>query len=395
MALIVGTIIGATAGTQDIESGVFRDLAATGRSRLALFASRVAGAWAVVLPILAVTAGLAAAGCVALAGSLAAPGAAAIAAGTAAVLVAGALSAAVAVGVSALVGSRGPVIGIMLAFYLAVQNLLLAMGFLGGARQIVPDAAIHRIGDLEPTAGVHVGLGAAILVVVGWSAITLGARRMAHQDPRDLSPTRVGAGDTLSACPRPFASWLGQPSPRMVDVALTVAVGVPVVGTTVASGAEQDRVLLGLLFGLAATLPLLVRRRWPFAVLAVTLAAAIADAGRRPVRVPDHGRALHDRLDPLVGGDDRRRRRARRRRRRSTSSPAGPSSPTTTCSPSASRAPSPPASGSSCAAGARASRRSRSAPSAWTASASCSPSARSPRSACGSPRSSTTSSRTT
>ena len=55
MALIVGTIIGATAGTQDIESGVFRDLAATGRSRMALFASRVAGAWAVVLPILAVT----------------------------------------------------------------------------------------------------------------------------------------------------------------------------------------------------------------------------------------------------------------------------------------------------------------------------------------------------
>jgi signal transduction histidine kinase len=62
----------------------------------------------------------------------------------------------------------------------------------------------------------------------------------------------------------------------MVDVALTAAVGVPVVGSTVASGAEQDRVLLGLLFGLAAVLPLLVRRRWPFAVLAVTLAAAIA-----------------------------------------------------------------------------------------------------------------------
>ena len=71
-------------------------------------------------------------------------------------------------------------------------------------------------------------------------------------------------------------AWLGQPSPRTVDVALTVAVGVPVVSTTVASGAEQDRVLLGLLFGLAATVPLLVRRRWPFAVLAVTLAAAIA-----------------------------------------------------------------------------------------------------------------------
>ena len=61
----------------------------------------------------------------------------------------------------------------------------------------------------------------------------------------------------------------------MADVALTVAVGVPVIGTTLASGLEQDRVMAGVLFGLAATLPLLVRRRWPFAVLAVTLAVAI------------------------------------------------------------------------------------------------------------------------
>jgi ABC-type transport system involved in multi-copper enzyme maturation permease subunit len=164
MALIVGTIIGATSGSQDLESGVFRDLAATGRSRMSLFASRVAGAWAVVLPILAVTAGLAAAGCVALAGSLAAPDAGSIVAGTAAVLV----------GVSALVGSRGPVIGIMLAFYLAVQNLVLAMGFLGGARQLVPDVAIRRIGELEPLSDVQVGLVAAIVVAIAWPAVTLG-----------------------------------------------------------------------------------------------------------------------------------------------------------------------------------------------------------------------------
>ena len=70
-------------------------------------------------------------------------------------------------------------------------------------------------------------------------------------------------------------AWLGDPSPRAVDVAIAVAVGVPVVGTTLASGIEQDRVLAGLGFGLAASLPLLVRRRWPFAVLAVTLAIAI------------------------------------------------------------------------------------------------------------------------
>src|SRR6185436_11130201 len=98
---------------------------------------------------------------------------------------------------------------------------------------------------------------------------------MARQDLRDpllAAPGRGYAHRVSSA----LRAWLGQPSPRTVDVALTVAVGVPVLATTVASGAAQDRVLLGVVFGLAATLPLLVRRRWPFAVLAVTLGVAIA-----------------------------------------------------------------------------------------------------------------------
>src|SRR5206468_579954 len=55
MACVVGVVVGGTAGTQDIESGVFRDLAATGRPRLALFGARVTGAWTIVLPILAAT----------------------------------------------------------------------------------------------------------------------------------------------------------------------------------------------------------------------------------------------------------------------------------------------------------------------------------------------------
>jgi hypothetical protein len=173
MGLVVGAIIGATAGTQDIESGVFRDLAATGRSRLALFGARVAAALVVVLPVLALTAGLTAAGAVALAGSLDAPGAGALAAGTAAVLVSAALSTAMAVGLSALVGSRGPVIGILLAFYLAVQPLLQAMGFLGDLRHGIPAVAVNRIGDLPAGPEGHVALVTAIVVVVAWSAVAL------------------------------------------------------------------------------------------------------------------------------------------------------------------------------------------------------------------------------
>jgi signal transduction histidine kinase len=71
-------------------------------------------------------------------------------------------------------------------------------------------------------------------------------------------------------------AWLGRPSPRVVDAGLAAFVGLAVVGSAVASGAEQDRTLLGLLFGVAAVLPLLFRRRWPFAALAAILAVAVS-----------------------------------------------------------------------------------------------------------------------
>ena len=49
---MLGVIIGATAGGADIETGVYRDLVATGRSRTALFFSRVPAAWILTLGML-------------------------------------------------------------------------------------------------------------------------------------------------------------------------------------------------------------------------------------------------------------------------------------------------------------------------------------------------------
>jgi ABC-type transport system involved in multi-copper enzyme maturation permease subunit len=174
MALIVGAIVGGTAGTQDLESGVFRDLAATGRSRTALFASRVAGAWLVVLPIVGLTAAATGAASVALAGSLTAPDAGGLIAGTVGVVAAGALSTAMAVGLSVLIASRGPVIGLLLGFYLAISPVLIGMDFLAGARQAIPEVAVTRIGDLPPASDVHVGLATAVVVVIAWAAAALG-----------------------------------------------------------------------------------------------------------------------------------------------------------------------------------------------------------------------------
>jgi hypothetical protein len=175
LALVAGVIVGGTAGTQDVESGVFRDLAATGRSRIALFLSRVAGGLAVVLPILGVTAIATAVASIALNDGAAAPDRSTVIAGTALVLAAGALSTAVAVGVSAVVGSRGPVIGILLAFFVGISPLLQAIGFLGDTRQLLPEVAINRIGSLSTPPGMHVGLGTAVAVVLGWIAASLAA----------------------------------------------------------------------------------------------------------------------------------------------------------------------------------------------------------------------------
>lgn len=168
MMLVVGAIIGSTAGAQDLESGVFRDLAATGRSRLALFGARVPAAWAIVLPIAALVAAAAAIVSLALADGLVTPDAAAIFAGTLGVLTAGALSAAVSVGLAALTASKAPVIATMLAFTLALAPILSAIGFLGDARQAIPTNALARIGDAPSQ--VQMSLITAIVVVVAWAA---------------------------------------------------------------------------------------------------------------------------------------------------------------------------------------------------------------------------------
>jgi ABC-type transport system involved in multi-copper enzyme maturation permease subunit len=174
MMLVVGAIIGATAGAQDLESGLFRDLAATGRSRLALFGARVPGAWTIVLPIAGLAAAGAAIAALTLAGGVPAPDAATIVAATAGVLTAGALSAAVAVGLAALTGSRASVITVMLAFNLALAPLLSNIAWLGDGRQAIPTNALSRIGE-GPDLGVHMGLVTAIVVILAWAAAAFAA----------------------------------------------------------------------------------------------------------------------------------------------------------------------------------------------------------------------------
>jgi hypothetical protein len=168
---VAGAIVGATAGAADIEAGVFRDLVATGRSRLALFFVRVPGAWAIVLPMLALAVALAA---------VIDPGGEIVPA-AAQVLIAGALTSAVCVGLAALTGSRGTVIGLALAFQLGVSPILAQVEAIGDFRYGIPSVAIARIGGVEE---LELALATAIAIVLAWAAAALaaGAWRSATQE---------------------------------------------------------------------------------------------------------------------------------------------------------------------------------------------------------------------
>lgn len=168
---VAGVIVGATAGGSDIEAGVFRDLAATGRSRTALFAARVPGAWAIVLP--AVLAAVASTAILALALNGDEPvSAGGIVEGGASALVAAMLLSAASVGLAALAGSRGMVIGTVLAFQLGLSPILAQLSAIGDARYAIPSVATARIGGELVD---EVALAVAILVVLAWAAVTLGA----------------------------------------------------------------------------------------------------------------------------------------------------------------------------------------------------------------------------
>jgi hypothetical protein len=174
IAVVVAAMIGVTAGAGDAELGVLRDLVATGRSRVTLFASRAAAAVAVTLAVLGVALAVVTICAIALAGSTHAPSLSEIVQRDAAVLGFAASSALVCTGVATFARSRGPVMASVIAFGVLISQLLLHIGFLGGLRDLLPLAAFERMAG-DALAGLHIPLAVAIAVVVGWALAALAA----------------------------------------------------------------------------------------------------------------------------------------------------------------------------------------------------------------------------
>jgi signal transduction histidine kinase len=81
-------------------------------------------------------------------------------------------------------------------------------------------------------------------------------------------------------------AWLRTPPSLAVDVLVTLLVAALTGAAAYHSGAGQGRSLAGAAFGLALALPLLVRRRWPFAVVAAVVATALLSTVSVPYQLP-------------------------------------------------------------------------------------------------------------
>jgi hypothetical protein len=176
LGTVAAILIGATAGSQDVANGVFRDLVVTGRKRATLFLVRVPGAALILLPLLAVTFLLALAWSFAFAGDLRTPSASLIGREAVYVLAFTLVNLVIAIGFAAFASSR-VVIGVLIAWNTAIAHILIGFGTLGGLRKFLDVAAAEHF--LPGSSGQEVAMSdvTAVVVLGAWAAaFTLAGR---------------------------------------------------------------------------------------------------------------------------------------------------------------------------------------------------------------------------
>ncbi len=192
---LAAIMIGTDAGAGDLSAGVFRDLVVTGRSRLALFASRVPAALAVCWIIVTLAYALIILGTYALASGASTPDGALIVNGFLFTLFSTGVLCIVAVGFSSLVGSRAAALTVLIGWQLVASRILENISSLGSSRKLILSQAIAHFSPiaLNDTGGGRHGPGGAtvtmstataVIVVLGWLVLflALGAWRTRSMD---------------------------------------------------------------------------------------------------------------------------------------------------------------------------------------------------------------------
>jgi hypothetical protein len=189
-------LIGTTAGTLDLTSGVFRDLVATGRSRTTLFAVRIPAAVAVALAFNLAGFAVTVAGALACGGDN--PGLGLFIRYAGWVALSTAVLTVLSVGVASLTGSRSLTLTAIIGWQTAATTLLFGAEFLGPLRQGLLSVALSHLRpgpavgtrDLPGSSNALPGLvlpmstSVALLVLLAWMVIPplAGARRIQTQD---------------------------------------------------------------------------------------------------------------------------------------------------------------------------------------------------------------------
>jgi ABC-type transport system involved in multi-copper enzyme maturation permease subunit len=186
---LAAILIGVEAGTGDASAGVFRDLVVTGRSRVALFASRVPAALALCWVVVLVAFVLLLAGSFIFASNLPTPGGALILNGLGFALLGTGVLCVIAVGLASLTTSKPAAIITMIAWQVVASPLIASISSLGGSRKAILSQAIAHFSPVHVGEGGHgatvtMGEGTAVLVVAVWVAVflALGAWRTRTMD---------------------------------------------------------------------------------------------------------------------------------------------------------------------------------------------------------------------
>jgi ABC-type transport system involved in multi-copper enzyme maturation permease subunit len=181
---LAAVLIGTEAGAGDTSAGVFRDLVVTGRSRRALFASRVPAALALTLPIVTLAFGAMCIGVFAFAGSNPLPSAETLAWSYLFALLANGLLCLVAVGLGAFIDSKPATITAFVGWQLVLSPVIIRIHSLGAVREALLDAPLLHVDPTRANAEVAMSLGAIVVTLIAWPAIALalGAWRTRRMD---------------------------------------------------------------------------------------------------------------------------------------------------------------------------------------------------------------------
>jgi hypothetical protein len=186
MGPVAAVLIGAEAGAGDLAAGVFRDNVLTGRSRLALFLSRIPAALAVTFAVIGLGLAVGLAVTFGFAGGQATPGLSLILESAAWLALANGVVCVIAIGLASLTGSRPGTITALIGWELVLSPMLVQANSLGSLRRGLLDAVMLFLkpGPADGAPVILMPVAVAIVVSALWLVIlpALGAWRTQTRD---------------------------------------------------------------------------------------------------------------------------------------------------------------------------------------------------------------------